>query len=89
MPAFPHAGATRTRPMPSTPAARLDAIQSALSVLQRERSRLERIGFELPQARCHAEIRYWSFLEALHLLQADARGSASTGEREWPAPPAR
>jgi hypothetical protein len=40
--------------MPATQAARLDEI--------------ERLGFEQPQARCHEEIRYWSFLAALHSL---------------------
>lgn len=70
-------GSNRRRPMPATTAARLDEIQAALGTLQHERSRLARLGFELPQARCHAEIRYWSFLEALHSLPADA-GDAST-----------
>ena len=66
------AGPNRSRPMPATTAARLDDIQAALSTLRHERSRFERLGFERPQARCHAEIRYWSFLEALHSLAAAA-----------------
>ena len=81
------AGPSRTRPMPSTAAARLDDIQAALDTLRRERSRFERLGFELPQARCQAEIRYWRFLEALHSLPADA--GASPGGHAWLGPPAR
>jgi hypothetical protein len=58
--------------MPASPAARLDDIQGALGALRHERDRFERLGFETPQARCQAEIRYWSFLAALHSLPADA-----------------
>ena len=58
--------------MPASQAARLDDIQGALHLLRHERDRFERLGFETPQARCQAEIRYWSFLAALHSLPADA-----------------
>jgi hypothetical protein len=54
--------------MPATQAARLDEIERSLHTLARERERFERLGFEQPQARCHEEIRYWSFLAALHSL---------------------
>jgi len=63
----------RSRSMPASPAARLDHIQGTLRALAGERERFERLGFEQPQARCHQEIRYWSFLAALHSLPADLR----------------
>ena len=68
--AFP-VGPDRLRAMPATPAARLDEIERSLGTLYRERERFERLGFEEPQARCHQEIRYWSFLAALHSLPAE------------------
>ena len=80
MSVFPSIGPDRSRPMPATPAARLDHIQAALRVLREERTRFERLGFERPQARCHADLRYWSFLEAIHSLPpAPAGGSATDG----------
>jgi len=82
-----HAGPSRSRLMPATPAARLDDIHAALCALRHERSRFERLGFELPQARCHAEIRYWSFLAALHSLPADAGQATSIDGSPWPGPP--
>ena len=70
-------GPDRSRPMPASAAARVDDIERALAALRRERSRFERLGFERPQARCHAELRFWGFLAALHALPADAGSSAS------------
>lgn len=67
--------------MPDSQAARLDQIQAALARLREERSRFARLGFERPQARCHAEIRYWSFLEAIHSLPADPGATAPGGGR--------
>jgi hypothetical protein len=75
--------------MPATTAARLDDIQAALGTLRHERSRFERLGFELAQARCHSEIRYWSFLEALHSLPADAGQATPIDGSAWPGPPVR
>jgi hypothetical protein len=75
--------------MPATTAARLDHIQAALGTLRRERSRFERLGFEVPQARCHGEIRYWSFLEALHSLPAVAGQDTPNDDSAWPGPPVR
>jgi len=83
------AGADRSRPMPATNAARVDDIQAALGALRHERSRFERLGFERPQARCHAEIRYWSFLAALHSLPAAAGHATPTPGSTWPGPPVR
>lgn len=75
--------------MPATAAARVDDIQATLSVLRREQSRLERLGFENPMVRCHAELRYWNFLSALHSLPAEPGPSTPTGDPSWPVPPAR
>ncbi|MBI1796690.1 MAG: hypothetical protein HY076_05595 [Candidatus Eisenbacteria bacterium] len=55
----------RRHAMPEAPAARHDAIRTAIHSLGEEQRRLERIGFELPLARCHAETRYWNFLAAV------------------------
>jgi hypothetical protein len=87
-PVHPHL--SRARRMPATAAARLDDIQATLGVLEHERSRFERLGFELPLARCHAEIRYWSFLASIHALPADADQAAPPIDGPaWPGPPVR
>jgi hypothetical protein len=57
--------------MPASDAERQDQIRIALRSLNAEQARLERLGFELPLARCHAERRYWSFLAAVHALPSD------------------
>jgi hypothetical protein len=62
----------RARPIPASDAARQDQIHTALRSLVDEQARLERLGFELPLARCHAERRYWSFLAAVHALPRGA-----------------
>jgi hypothetical protein len=59
------------RPMPSGAGPRRDAIASAIASLRDEQRRLERIGFELPLARCHEQLRYWRFLDGLFAV-ADA-----------------
>ena len=64
------AASDRARPMPQAAAERLDAIGAALATLDGEQRRLERLGFELPLARCHQERRYWEFLRALHQVAA-------------------
>lgn len=56
----------RACPMPCGNPERLDAIGAALTTLEGEQRRLERLGFELPLARCHQERRYWEFLHAIH-----------------------
>ena len=75
--------------MPASSAGRLDQIQAALAALRHERSRFERLGFESPQVRCHAELRYWSFLKALHSLPGDPGPPIVHPGPAWPAPPAR
>lgn len=59
------------RPMPAGAGARRDTIAAALASLREEQRRLERIGFELPLARCHEQLRYWRFLDGL-FAAADA-----------------
>jgi hypothetical protein len=78
------AAADRSRAIPAHTGARLDAIRVALTTLGDESRRLERIGFELPLARCHEQRRYWSFLHALYSLPADTVTPASGVDGEWP-----
>ena len=58
------------RPMPARAGGRIDQTHAALASLDRERRRLERLGFETPLARCHDQIRYWRFVAALVGLPA-------------------
>ncbi|MFN8586453.1 MAG: hypothetical protein U0704_01535 [Candidatus Eisenbacteria bacterium] len=67
------ATADPTRRMPASPGARLDAADAAVASLREEQRRLERLGFELPLARCHQQLRYWNFVRALHALPREAR----------------
>lgn len=53
------------RAMPSTPGSQLDAARAAIASLESERRRVERLGFELPLARCHQQLRYWRFVESV------------------------
>ena len=72
------------RPMPAGSAARLDAAAATLGALLDEQRRLERLGFELPIARCHQQVRYWGFVTRLLSITTDeeSRGGAS-----WPSDP--
>ena len=70
------------RPMPATPVARLDAVRQAIASLAEEQHRLERLGFELPLARCHRQLRYWSFLEGLLSVAAGEMPPAGR-DRSW------
>lgn len=65
--------ADTARRMPGSPVARLDAAEAAVASLREEQRRLERLGFELPLARCHQQLRYWSFVRALHALPREVR----------------
>lgn len=76
------AAADPTRPIPAHAGARLDEIRRALVSLGDESRRLERIGFELPLARCHEQRRYWSFLQALYSLPASASLAAGHDEEQ-------
>ena len=65
------AAADPRRAMPETMTARFDAADAAVNSLREEQRRLQRLGFELPLARCHQQLRYWSFVRALHLLRGE------------------
>jgi hypothetical protein len=72
------------REMPDTPVARLDHVHAAIASLTDEQRRLERLGFELPLARCHDQLRYWRFLDGL-LTAAATRAARRQGIGAWPA----
>jgi hypothetical protein len=70
--------------MPATVTARLDHVRAAVGSLADEQRRLERLGFELPLARCHDQLRYWRFLEGLFTAAA-GDVSRQQGMGAWPA----
>ena len=57
-----------SRSMPAGAGGRVDEARAALASLDHERRRLERLGLEIPLARCHEQIRYWRFVAALVAL---------------------
>ena len=59
--------------MPASPVARLAAAHAAVSSLRDEQRRLERLGLELPLARCHQQLRFWNFVEAVCSIETEAR----------------
>ena len=71
------------RDLPAGEAARRDVIDAAIGSLQREQRRLERIGFELPLARCHDQLRYWRFLSGMFAAAATTERPL-TPSRAWP-----
>jgi cytochrome P450 len=66
-------GADTTRVMPASATARLDAARIAVASLREEQRRLQRIGFETPLARCHEQLRYWNFVQAVCSLAPEVR----------------
>lgn len=78
------AAADPGRPMPSSRAARLDAAASAVAALRDEQRRLERLGFELPIARCQSQLRYWRFVHALVSLAAADAPPRPEDRLAWP-----
>ena len=54
-----------TREMPAEASARMDRVECALVSLREELRRLERLGLDLPLARCRTQVRYWEFLGAM------------------------
>lgn len=62
-----------TRRMPEAPGSRLDAADAAVASLREEQRRLERLGFELPLARCHEQLRFWNFVSAVCSLTPGSR----------------
>jgi hypothetical protein len=65
--------------MPETAVARLDAVRHAIDSLTHEQRRLERLGLELPLARCQHQLRYWRFLEGLLAVAAGERPATGKG----------
>jgi hypothetical protein len=61
------------RRMPVSVAARLDDATAAVASLREEQRRLQRLGFELPLARCHQQLRFWSFVQAVCSLEPGLR----------------
>ena len=66
MPAFDLGSGLRA--MPATRGAQLDQAHETLRALEVEQRRLERLGFELPLARCHQRLRYWQFVAGMLAL---------------------
>ena len=60
------AGSDPARDIPPGLGSRLDCIHAALASLTEEERRLQRLGFEIPIARCLQAKRFWSFLDGLH-----------------------
>ena len=58
-----------SRDLPAHAGERLDRIEIALASLREERRRCERLGLEVPLARCVAQLRYWEFLAGLFALE--------------------
>ena len=61
------------RAMPISVIARADEAAAAVASLREEQRRLERIGFETPLARCHQQLRYWSFVHAMCSLRDEVK----------------
>jgi hypothetical protein len=70
------------RAMPAAETAQLDAARAALTSLDGERRRLERLGLETPLQRCHSQLRYWGFVAGLLAAREAARepGTIPPGE---------
>jgi hypothetical protein len=64
--------ADTTGEIPGSAGAREDRITAALASLESESRRLERLGFETPLARVHAQRRYWRFVRALYTVADSA-----------------
>ena len=58
----------RRRTMPAGQGARQDEARATLAALREEQARCERLGLELPLARCRERIRYWQFVHGLLAL---------------------
>ena len=62
---------------PSDRGSRLDQAHAAVTALREERRRLERLGFEMPLARCHERLRYWEFVAGMLSLPPHEASEAS------------
>ena len=73
------------REIPRGAGGRRDRIEAALATLGAESRRLERLGLELPTARCHEQRRYWMFLSALFALPGSAiERFTPRADASWP-----
>ncbi len=63
------ASADLGRELPADPAERLDRVTAAVASLRAELRRCERLGLEIPIARCAAQLRYWEFVGGLLALE--------------------
>jgi hypothetical protein len=75
--------ASRTSALPASVDACRDSIARARRSLADEARRLERLGFELPLARCHEEQRYWNVLAAVFALPG-CEAQQGKGGPSWP-----
>jgi hypothetical protein len=76
--------ADTARAMPATRGGRVDAAHAAVAALREEQRRLERIGFELPLARCQSQLRYWRFVHALVSIAAADAPPRREAISAWP-----
>ena len=53
------------RAIPRSASERQWQINAALASLSHEQERLDRLGFEVPLARCNQQRRFWEFVRAL------------------------
>lgn len=56
--------------MPATAGARLAAADAAVASLVVEQQLAEALHAEIPQARCHHQLRYWRFVRGLAAIAA-------------------
>jgi len=64
------AAADAGRPMPITATERLAAADRAVASLCVEQQLAEALHAEIPQARCHHQLRYWRFVRGLCAVAA-------------------
>ena len=84
----PFPGADPRREIPASDSQRLHLLDAALVSLAREERRLERLGLELPLARCHQQRRYWAFLHALYSIPgATSAPDPHAGASSWRSRP--
>lgn len=72
------------RPMPASRTARVDVAEAAIAALHDERRRLERLGFEVPIARCESQLRTWRFAHALVSIAAADTPPRPEARFAWP-----
>ena len=73
------------RAMPASAARRLDATRAAIDSIHSEQRRVERLGLELPLARCHDQLRFWRFMDSLCSIAAGPSPERDGRALSWPA----